>query len=110
MTTAAAQPTAASVAAVLNQHLHGGVCPGQGALGECPACYELKRYPGRYYAHVYVWPAGQPGLKAADVAAWCEAAGAGDIVISQHLHDPLNDTYDGVCHDGALSWLVEFSL
>lgn len=109
MTMVNTHPTAATVAAALNSHLHGSTCPGTGALGECPACYELD-YPGRYYANVYVWKAGQQTLKPADVAAWCEAAGAGDIVISQLLHDPDNETFDGVCHDGALSWLVEFSL
>jgi hypothetical protein len=110
-TTPTEKPTAYAVATALNSHLHGGTCPGEGALGECPACYELERYPGRFYAHVYVWKAGQEQcLKAATVASWCEAAGAGDIVISQHLHDPDNETLDGVCHDGALSWLVEFSL
>ena len=110
MTMVNIQPTATTVAASLNARLNGGTCPGNGALGECPACYELDRYPGRYCAHVYVWKAGQQILKAADVAAWCESAGAGDIVISQLLHDPTNETFDGICDDGALSWLVEFSL
>jgi hypothetical protein len=99
-----------SVMNALNQRLHGGTCPGAGALGECAAAYPFDPYPGRYTANVYIWKAGQQTLKAATLAAWVAAAGGSDIVIRQDIHDPDNDTFEGFCHDGALSWIVDFCL
>ena len=102
--------TAEAVMHALNARLNGRTCPSSGSLGECPACYELDKYPGRYYAHVYIWKAGQLSLKPSTVAAWLTECGCTDVVIRQDMHDPDNDTYEGKCHDGALSWLVEFCL
>ncbi len=101
------------VANSLNFHLTGGGCPTNGSLGECPAVYETYvRDDGvRYcYAHVYIWTAGkEKNLKATEVARWVEEAGGFVDTISHHLYDPGNFVTDGICEDGSLSWLVEFT-
>lgn len=92
--------------------LHEGTCPGESALGECPQMYENHVNAGYtfYYAHVYVWKRGQGVLKPGDVASWFEQAGGEHVTVSHHLEDAGNVVHDGVCEDGAWSWLVDFAV
>ena len=103
----------ASVSAAINRNLNGGSCPVTGkSRGECAAVYEHWQQPetGKryFFAHVYIWPTDH-NPTATEVAKWARDAGARDVMISHQLHDPYNGTIDGVCEDGALAWLVEFS-
>lgn len=104
---------AVAVHAAINHHLNGGACPVGGvSRGECAAVYQHWQHPETgerfFYAHVYIWPTDR-NPTATEVAKWARDAGARHILISHELHDPGNGTIDGVCEDGALAWLVEFT-
>ena len=101
-----------ALSSLVNSKLHDGSCPDGRALGECPAMYEtfVNSTYTYYYAHVYVWKRGQGVLKPRDVASWFEQAGAKYVTVSHHLEDSGNFVHDGVCEDGAWSWLVDFTI
>lgn len=95
----------------INRGLNGGDCPGAGALGECPAVYELSHDDddaGAWFtAEVYLATRAQR-FTAATLAEWIEACGGIEPCISHVLHDPYNETADGVCCDGARHWQAKF--
>ena len=82
-------------------------CPTDKSMGECPYLELMDESSNRYRAYLYIWHAGFH-LTAAQVAAWFTEAGAHDVFITHVLHDPYNDTLEGVCSDGVKNWLVEF--
>lgn len=96
----------------VNGRMHpGSQCPGAGALGECAAITPLTGYSGHkfFIASLYLWPAAMD-LQAATVAAWFTEAFCTNVIVSAVLHDPDNETIDGVSQDGVWPWEVSFSL
>jgi len=96
----------------INARMHTGTCPSAGSLGECPAIWvEHENDSGALNcaAAVYLWHAAQ-GLKMADVATWFEAEGCTDVIVYATMHDPVNETLEGLCSDGARPLLVTFLL
>jgi hypothetical protein len=97
----------------VNERMHPGHnCPGAGALGECAAISTMKGHFGNefYVASLYLWPAAMD-LQAATVAAWFTTAFCKDVIVSAVLHDPDNDTIDGVTDGGRCwPWEVSFGL
>lgn len=105
------QAVCARVSLRINRGLNGGYCPGAGALGECPAVYEMSTDDdgagASFTAEVFLAPRATM-ITAATLAEWIEACGGLEPCISHVLHDPFNGTSDGVCLDGARHWLAEF--
>jgi hypothetical protein len=95
----------------INQRMHkGSTCPGAGSLGECAAISDLIGESGHKFhvASLYLWPAAVD-LNPATVAAWFIEAGCTEVVVSAILHDPDNDTINGLS-GGARPWEVSFLL
>jgi hypothetical protein len=101
------------VMAYVNDRMHPGrACPGAASLGECAAISTITGHSGHehYVASLYLWPAAMD-LQAATVAAWFTAAFCKNVIVSAVLHDPDNDTIDGVTDGGRCwPWEVSFQL
>ena len=96
----------------INARMHTGKCPSAGSLGECPAIWvERETRNGQLIcgAAVYLWTAAND-LKMAEVASWFEAENCTDVIVYATMHDPDNETLEGVCSDGARPLYVTFSL
>lgn len=102
-----------NLSTAINARMHEGRCPTAGSLGECPAIW-VERHATNSdalfcSAAIYLWSAGQ-GLKMAEIASWFEAEGCTDVIVFATMHDPDNETLEGVCSDGARPLHINFLL
>lgn len=96
---------------IINSHMNGGGCPATPSLGECAAIGRITGHGGHsvFVAHLCLLPAAAD-LKPSDVAAWFKSAGCDWVTVSALLHDPENETLDGITSDGVRPWEVCFQI
>ncbi len=101
-----------SLLQIINAHMHEGHCPQQGCLGECAAIFKNESFgPNIYEAHLHLWDT--QFQDSGRVAEWFRAEGASDIWVEHVLHSDVNETRNGVDHDGSgpsRHWVVTFTL
>lgn len=91
----------------INSHMHEGICPTAGSIGECAALHESR--PGHWWAALYIWDKSFNDDTA--VAQWFYRLGATEVLVSHVLHDSNNDVRNGLCaEDSARPWHVEFHI
>jgi hypothetical protein len=97
---------ASELLATINSHLHAGMCPQSGCIGECAAIDETM--PGVWWAAIYIWDHefNDSGL----VARWFKDEGAAEVLISHVLYDGANGDRDGRTFDGVRAWHLQFSI
>jgi len=94
------------VLANINGHMHEGLCPQSGCIGECAAIDET--WPGVWWAAIYIWD--NEFNDSTRVAKWFRDVGAIDVLVSHVLYDSENGDMDGKTFDGVRAWRVQFSM
>lgn len=99
-----------SLLQIINAHMHEGVCPSAGCIGECAIIYSVdERSPNSYEAQLYIWD--QSFNDSSAVAEWFKAVGASNVWISHTLFSDANEDRDGRCFDGPTrNWVVAFDM
>lgn len=96
--------------ASINAHMHEGMCPTKGCIGECAAIFPETEYPDEkwWIAALYIWDADFND--SARVAQWFFDLGARDVIIRHVLFDSDNGDRDGKSFDDVRAWHVTFSI
>ena len=94
------------VLANIKGHMHEGLCPQSGCIGECAAIDET--WPGVWWAAIYIWD--NEFNDSTRVAKWFRDVGAIDVLVSHVLYDSENGDMDGNTFDGVRAWRVQFSM
>lgn len=94
------------ILAQINQHMHEGLCPTAGCIGECAAIIHIEN--GWQIAMLYIWDHAFHDSER--VAKWFHDAGATDVTVMHVLYDSDNGDRNGhVEGGGARAWQVQFT-